>query len=381
MAKRDYYEVLGVGKDASESDIKKAYRGLARKYHPDANKDDPNAADKFKEATEAYQVLSDSDKRAQYDQLGHAAFEQGQGGQGFDFSGGFGGGGLDDIFEMMFGGGFGGGFGGRQRRPRGPERGADLSYELEIEFIDAVFGKEVELDLPRTETCETCGGSGAEPGTNPMTCPQCKGTGQVQYAQNTPFGRMMTSRVCDKCHGTGSYVEHPCRECHGQGTVRRTCRVKVKVPGGVSDGTRLRLSGEGEGGLRGGPPGDLFVYTRVRPHREFVRDGLNLIREETISFPQAALGGDMKVKTLDGKNVTLTIPEGTQSGTMLRIRGHGVPRLGSTQRGDLLIRVIVETPKRLTAKQRELFVALAETMGDNVNTESKGILGKIFGKN
>ena len=374
MAKRDYYEVLGVSRDASDSEIKKAYRALARKYHPDANKDDPNAAEKFKEATEAYQVLSDSEKRAQYDRMGHAAFEQGPGGAGFDFSG-FGG--LDDIFEMMFGGGFG----GRQRRPRGPERGADLSYELEIDFVDAVFGKEVELELPRTETCDTCGGSGAEPGTHATTCPQCNGTGQMQYAQNTPFGRIMTSRTCERCGGTGSYVEHPCSACRGQGMVRRLRRVTVKVPAGVNDGTRLRLSGEGEGGLRGGPPGDLFVYMRVRPHREFKRDGLNLIREATISFPQAALGGEISVKTLDDKNVTLTIPEGTQNGTILRIRGHGVPRLGSTQRGDLLVRVIVETPKRLSAKQRELLVALAETMGDNVNTESKGILGKIFGKN
>ncbi len=374
MAKRDYYEVLGVSRDASDSEIKKAYRALARKYHPDANKDDPNAAEKFKEATEAYQVLSDPEKRAQYDRMGHAAFEQGAGGAGFDFSG-FGG--LDDIFEMMFGGGFG----GRQRRPRGPERGADLSYELDIDFEDAVFGKEVELEIPRTETCDVCGGSGAEPGTHPTTCPQCHGTGQVQFAQHTPFGRIMTSRTCDRCGGTGSYVEHPCTACHGRGQVRRLRRVKVKVPAGVNDGTRLRLSGEGEGGLRGGPPGDLYVYMRVRPHPEFKRDGLNLLREATISFPQAALGGEIRVKTLDNKNVTLTIPEGTQSGTVLRIRGHGVPRLGSTQRGDLLVRVIVETPRKLTAKQRELLVALAETMGDSVNTESKGILGKIFGKN
>ena len=375
MAKRDYYEVLGVSRDAGENEIKKAYRALARKYHPDANKDDPSAADKFKEATEAYQVLSDSEKRAQYDQMGHAAFEQGQGGQGFDFSG-FGGGGLDDIFEMMFGGGFG----GRQRRPRGPERGADLSYELEIDFIDAVFGTEVDLELPRTESCDTCGGSGAEPGTEPVTCPQCNGTGQMQFAQNTPFGRMMSSRTCDRCRGTGSYVENPCSTCRGQGQVRRTRRVQVKVPAGVNDGTRLRLSGEGEGGLRGGPPGDLFVFMRVKPHREFKRENLNLVREATISFPQAALGGEIGIKTLDDKNVTLTIPAGTQHGTILRIRGHGVPRLGSTQRGDLLIRVIVETPKRLTARQRELFVALAEAMGDDVNTENKGILGKIFGK-
>lgn len=376
MAKRDYYEVLGVSKDANESEIKKAYRGLALKFHPDANRDDPQAADKFKEATEAYQVLSDSDKRAQYDQMGHAAFGQGQAGQGgFDFSG-FGGGGFDDIFEMMFGGGFG----GRQRRPRGPERGADLSYELELDFIDAVFGKDVELELPRTESCETCSGTGAKPGTEQTTCSRCHGTGQMQFAQNTPFGRVMTNRTCDLCHGTGSIVEHPCEDCRGQGMVRRTRRVTVKVPGGVSDGTRLRLSGEGEGGLRGGPPGDLFVYTRVRPHREFVREGINLVREAKISFPQAALGGDIRVKTLDGKNVTLTVPEGTQTGTVLRIRGHGVPRLGSTQRGDLLIRVNIDTPKRLTNQQRELLVVLADTMGDKVSTEGKGILGKLFGK-
>ncbi|NLW17404.1 MAG: molecular chaperone DnaJ [Firmicutes bacterium] len=375
MAKRDYYEVLGVSRDASESEIKKAYRALARKYHPDANRDNPNAAEKFKEATEAYQVLSDPEKRAQYDRMGHSAFEQGAGGAGFDFSG-FGG--LDDIFEMMFGGGFG----GRTRRPRGPERGADLSYELEIDFEDAVFGKEVQLELPRTETCDTCNGSGAAPGTHPTTCPQCNGTGQVQFAQSTPFGRIMTSRTCDRCGGLGTYVETPCPTCRGQGMIRRQRRVTVKVPAGVNDGTRLRLSGEGEGGLRGGPPGDLFVYIRVRPHREFKRDGLNLIREAKISFPQAALGGEIRVKTLDNKHVTLTIPEGTQSGTILRIRGHGVPRLGSTtQRGDLLVRVIVETPKRLTQKQRELLIALAETMGDTVNTENKGILGKLFGKN
>lgn len=379
MAKRDYYEVLGVGKDASEAEIKKAYRKLARKYHPDVNKDDPNAADKFKEATEAYEVLSDAQKRAQYDQMGHAAFDQFGPGQGFDFSdfGGF-----DDIFDMMFGGGFGG---RQRRRSTGPQRGADLSYEMEVDFVDAVFGTTVELQLPRTETCETCQGSGAEPGTSPQTCSQCHGTGQMQFAQNTPFGRIMTSRTCDKCGGTGQFIEHRCHTCHGQGTVRRTRQVTVKVPGGVNEGTRLRLSGEGEGGLRGGPPGDLFVYIHVRPHTRFQRDGLNLLCEETITFPKAALGGTIPVETLDGETVTLTIPAGIQSGTRLRIRGYGVPRLGGTQRGDLLVRVSIDTPKKLTPQQRELLMELAKTMEDeDVATEDKGFFGKmrdVFGKN
>lgn len=378
MSKRDYYEVLGVPKDAGDSDIKKAYRKLAHQYHPDVNKEDPNAADKFKEATEAYQVLSDAEKRAQYDQMGHAAFEQ-QGfdpGQGFDFSN-FGG--LDDILEMMFGGGFG----GRRGRSRGPERGADISYQMEVDFQDVVFGRAVDLDLPRNESCEACHGTGAEPGSSPRTCPDCHGTGQVQFAQNTPFGRMMTARPCSRCGGTGTYIEKPCHECGGRGSVRRTRKVTIKVPAGVNEGTRLRLSGEGEAGQRGGPPGDLFVFIRVRPHRRYVREGQDLICEETVSFPKAALGGIIKVDTLDGDKQDLAVPAGTQSGTVLRVKGRGVPRLGGTHRGDLLVRTVVETPKRLSSKQRELFKALAESMGEEVN-EDKGFLGKVrdvFGKN
>lgn len=378
MAKRDYYEVLGITKDADENDIKKAYRKLAHQYHPDVNKEDPNAADKFKEATEAYQVLSDPEKRAQYDQMGHAAFEQ-QGfdpGQGFDFSN-FGG--LDDILEMMFGGGFG----GRRSRSRGPERGSDISYQMEVEFSDAVFGREVQLDLPRTEPCDACHGTGAEPGSTAKTCPNCHGSGQVQFAQNTPFGRIMTARPCERCGGTGTYIEKPCRECGGRGTVRRSRKVTIKVPAGVGDGTRLRLTGEGEAGLRGGPPGDLFVFIRVRPHRRYLREGQDLICEETISVPRAALGGTVQVETLDGDKQDLHVPAGTQSGTVLRIKGRGVPRLGGTHRGDLLVRVSVEIPKRLSAKQRDLLKALAETMGEEVS-EDKGFLGKmrdVFGKN
>jgi molecular chaperone DnaJ len=375
--KRDYYEILGVPRDASENDIKKAYRQLARKYHPDVNKDDPQAADKFKEATEAYQVLSDAEKRAQYDQMGHAAFD---GQQGFGFND-FTGMGLDDILDMMFGGGFGGGF-GRARRT-GPRRGADISYEMPIELYDAVFGREVELEVPRTESCPVCGGSGAEPGTQRTTCPTCHGSGQVQSVQATPFGRMMTSHTCTQCGGVGSIVERPCRECQGRGQVRRTRRVKVNVPAGVNDGSRLRASGQGEAGLHGGPPGDLLVYIRIRQHPRYTREGLNLICQEKISFPRAALGGTIQVETLDGDKVELNVPAGTQNGTSLRIKGRGVPRLGSSVRGDLLVRIAVETPRRLSPRQRELLEELALTMGESVS-EGKGFFGKmrdVFGKN
>lgn len=376
MAKRDYYEVLGVPKDADETDIKKAYRRLAHQHHPDVNKEDPKAAEKFKEATEAYQVISDPEKRAQYDQMGHAGFEQ-QGfdpGQGFDSSN-FGG--LDDVLEMMFGG-----LGGRRGRARGPERGSDISYQIEVEFADSVFGREVELEMPRTESCEACHGTGAEPGTSPKTCSNCHGTGQVQFAQNTPFGRIMTARACERCGGTGTFIEKPCRECGGRGSVRRSRKVTIKVPAGVNEGTRLRLVGEGEIGHRGGPPGDLFVFIRVRLHRRFIREGLDLICEETVSFPKAALGGIASVETLDGDKQDLSIPAGTQSGTVLRIKGRGVPRLGGTHRGDLLVRTIVETPKRLNNKQKELLRAMALSMGEEVAGD-KGILGKmrdVFGK-
>lgn len=371
MAKRDYYEILGVPKDADENDIKKSYRKMARQYHPDVNQDDPSAAEKFKEATEAYQVLSDAEKRAQYDRFGHDAFGPGQGfdpGQGFgDFSG-FGG--LDDIFDMMFGGGV------RRQRQHGPERGADLSYELEVDFKDAVFGREIDLSIPRTEECPVCHGSGAEPGSNPKTCPTCKGAGQVQYAQSTPFGRFVNVRPCDQCGGKGVIIEKPCHECHARGTVRRTRRVQVKVPAGVEHGARLRLSGEGEAGQRGGSPGDLFVFIRVRPHPQFVRERLDLIREETISFPKASLGGTVQVDTLDGDKVELTIPAGLQSGSYLKIPGRGVPRLGGTRRGDLLVKVTVETPKRLSARQKELLRELAGTMNEQV-AEEKSFFDKV----
>ncbi|RYD03396.1 hypothetical protein N752_19655 [Desulforamulus aquiferis] len=312
MAKRDYYEVLGVSRDASPEDLKKAYRKLARQYHPDAysgNKDEAEA--KFKEIAEAYAVLSDQEKRAAYDQFGHAATD----GQGFG-AGGFGGadfgGGLGDIFDMFFGGM------GRQRT--GPQKGSDLRINLEISFKEAAFGLERDIQVPRIETCDTCAGSGSAPGSKTKTCGICQGTGQVQIAQNTPFGRIVQSRTCEQCRGTGKVIEKPCPTCRGMGQVRKTKTIHIKIPAGVDDGSRLRLNGEGEAGIRGGPPGDLYVYLSVRPHKDFARDGNEVIYEMNISFAQAALGDVVEVPTLDG-TAELKVPEGTQTGTVFRIKG------------------------------------------------------------
>ncbi len=369
MAKRDYYEILGVSRSADEGDIKRAYRKLARQYHPDANPGDNTSAEKFKEVTEAYDVLSDRDKRGQYDRFGHAAFEQGGAGPG-DFSGGFGGfQGAEDIFDMFFSG-------GTRRQRTGPERGVDLSYELELDFVDAVMGTQVELEIPRTETCETCKGSGAKPGTTPETCPICKGSGAVTQAHSTVFGRFQTSRPCDHCHGTGKHMKSPCPSCDGEGMVRRRRKVTVKVPAGVDMGTRLRLSGEGEAGVRGGPPGDLFVMLRVRPHTRFKRSGADLLAEVNVSFPKAALGGKVELELYDGEIVAVNIPAGTQSGTVQRIKGKGITKLGSVYKGDLLVTVKVDTPRKLSAKEKEAIRKLAEAMGETVD-EDKGFFEKV----
>lgn len=369
MAKRDYYEVLGVSRNASVDEIKKAYRKLARQYHPDANPDDPQAEAKFKEISEAYVVLCDSEKRANYDRFGHAGVD----GQGFGGFGGFGDmGSLGDIFEMFFGG-------GGTRRRTGPERGTDIRAELEITLKEAAFGLERDLKIPRTETCSTCGGSGAAAGTKPKVCSACEGSGQLQFAQNTPFGRIVQSRTCDRCRGTGQVIEKVCPTCHGNGKVRKTRSIKVKVPPGVDSGTRLRLAGEGESGQRGGPPGDLYVYIHVKPHHVFAREGDDLVCEMPISFVQAALGDELEVPTLDG-SAKLKIPEGTQTGTIFRLKGKGIPHVSGYGRGDQHVRVKVVTPGKLSDKQKALLKEFARMGGEQIQGGGQAGEKSIFEK-
>ncbi|SFL32190.1 molecular chaperone DnaJ [Pelosinus propionicus] len=371
MSKRDYYEVLGVNKGASDDEIKKAFRKMARKYHPDVNRDKTKEAEEqFKEVNEAYEVLSNSERRAQYDQFGHAAFD-GNGGGGFGGFGGGSSGGFNDIFDMFFGGQSG--FGGRQP---GPEKGSDLRYDMEITFEQAAFGVEMEIQIPRTEDCQKCSGSGAAPGTHAETCSQCKGTGQIQVAQNTPFGRMVNTRTCDRCRGEGKIVQTPCKECHGQGKTRVKRKIKVKIPAGVDNGSRLRVSHEGEAGMRGGPPGDLYVYIFVKSHKLFTREGSEVICEVPISFVQATLGDEIEVPTLDGK-VKLKVTEGTQSGTIFRLREKGIPHLRGNGRGDQHVRVKVLTPQKLNEKQRELLQEFAKASGENINPEQKNFFKKV----
>ena len=314
MSKRDYYDVLGVSRDASQEEIKKAYRKLARQYHPDVNKS-PDAEEKFKEIKEAYDVLSNPENRSRYDQFGHAGVgqESGQPG-GFGGFGGFGAdfGGFEDIFDMFFGRG--------NRNPNAPRKGDDLEYSLTIDFVDAVFGTQTEIRIPREETCSTCQGSGAKPGTAPETCAVCHGTGQQEQVQTTPFGRIVNRRICMNCQGTGRVIPQKCPTCRGTGRVKRTKTIPVRIPPGVDDGIQLRLSGQGEPGRNGGPPGDLYILLRVRKHQFFERKGQDILCEMPITFVQAALGDEIEVPTLTGR-VKLKIPAGTQSGTMFRLRG------------------------------------------------------------
>ena len=378
MSKRDYYEVLGVSKTATQDELKKAYRKLARKYHPDLNKDNEEAAEKFKECNEAYSVLSDDQKRAQYDQFGHAAFENGGMGGGGGFGGaggfgGFGGSGMEDIFDMFFGGQ--GGRGG-SRAKTGPQRGADLRFDLEITFEEAAFGLEKEINLYRDETCDHCHGEGAEPGSKVESCPECNGTGYVRFTQNTMFGQMVNERPCSRCKGEGKIISEPCKECRGKGTVKRNKKLKVKIPAGVDNGSRLRVSGEGEAGAKGGPNGDLYVYLYVKPHKFFERDGTTVLCEVPINIVQATLGADIKVPTLDGQ-VTMKVPEGTQPGKILRLKGKGIPSLRGGGRGDQLVRIKVVVPTKLSDKQKDALRKFADISKDNINPEEKSFMDKV----
>ncbi len=379
--KRDYYEVLGVSKTATEDELKKAYRKLARKYHPDLNKDDPQAADKFKEVNEAYSVLSDAQKRAAYDQYGHAAFQQGGGGAGGNpfggfqgFGGSFGGEGMDDIFNMFFGGAGRGG--SRRQADNGPRQGSDLRMDMQITFEEAAFGTEKKVRLNREEECETCHGSGSAAGYSPETCPDCHGTGEIRVTQNSLFGQVVNVRACPRCHGTGKIVTHPCKDCHGTGRVKKKRTLTVKIPAGVDNGSRLRVSGEGEAGIRGGRAGDLYVYLYVKPHKFFERDGTTVSCEVPISIVQATLGAEIEVPTLYGK-VSVKVPEGTQPGRVLRLRDKGIPSLRTGQKGDEMIRLKVVIPTGLSDAQKDALRKFGETSGNNINPEEKGFLNKI----
>jgi molecular chaperone DnaJ len=341
MAKRDYYEILGVSKSASADEIKKAYRRLAMKHHPDRNKDDDTSEAKFKEAKEAYEVLKDTEKRATYDRFGHDGLKGAAGG-----AGGYGAEGFGDIFGDVFGDIFGGG----RRGGGGPQvfRGADLGYELQLDLEKAVAGDSVTIDVPTQVSCDTCKGSGAKKGSEPVTCATCSGVGQVRMQQ----GFFSIQQTCPACKGAGTTIADPCSACHGRGRVRKTRTLSVKVPAGVDDGDRIRLSGEGEAGRNGGPAGDLYVEIRVKPHKIFEREGSNLSCEIPVSFATAALGGEVELPTLDG-NVSLKVPAGTQSGKVFRLRGKGVTTVRDPRNGDLFTEVAVETPINLTAEQKE----------------------------
>lgn len=370
MAKKDYYEALGVARDASDADIKKAYRKLAMQYHPDRNPDDKVAEEKFREVTEAYEVLKDGDKRAAYDRYGHAAFEGGMGGPGgagmnggFEFTGNF-----SDIFDDLFGDFMGNRRGGRA----GPSRGADLRYNLEIPLEEAFEGSEKTIAVTTSVACDTCHGSGAKDGADPTTCETCRGSGKVRAQQ----GFFTVERPCHSCHGSGQVIKDPCGSCGGSGRVRRSKNLRVNIPPGVDDGTRIRLSGEGEAGLHGAPPGDLYIFLSVAPHPFFKREGADIHFRVPIKMTTAALGGNVDVPTLGGGKARVTIPTGTQTGDQFRLRGKGMSIINSKSRGDMYIHVTVETPVNLSKDQKDLLRKL-EKNGGNTSPESEGFFTKV----
>jgi len=359
--KRDYYEVLGVSKTATDEELKKAYRKLAKQYHPDMNPGNAEAEAKFKEANEAYEVLSDKDKRAKYDQFGHAGVDPNFGAGGF--GGGFDMGDLGDIFGSFFGGGFGGFGGQRQANPNAPKRGASLRANITISFEEAMKGCEKEINLNRQENCETCRGTGCANGTTAEICPDCRGTGQVRIQRGAGGFAFTTTAPCSRCSGTGKIIHQPCSDCRGEGQVRRQRKIKVKIPAGIDDGQSLSMRGEGNHGQNGGPAGDLIINVSVRPDSRFQRDGYDLYLEQKVSFTQATLGAELQIETIDGK-VKWNLPAGTQPGTTFRLRGKGVPMVNGRGRGDQYITIRVMVPANLTDEQRDALRAYAETMGE-----------------
>ena len=360
--KRDYYEVLGVSKTATDEELKKAYRKMAKQYHPDLNPGNAEAEAKFKEANEAYEILSDPDKRAKYDQFGHAGVDPNFGAGGF--GGGFDMGDLGDLFGSFFGGGFGG-FGGGQRQanPNAPKRGASLRANLTITFQEAMTGCEKEINLNRMENCSACRGSGCAAGTTAEICPDCRGTGQVRIQRGAGGFAFTSTAPCSKCRGTGKIIHQPCTECRGEGQVRKQRKIKVRIPAGIDDGQSMTMRGEGNHGANGGPAGDLIINVTVRPSDRFQRDGYDLYLEQKVSFTQAALGAELQIDTIDGK-VKWNLPAGTQPGTTFRLRGKGVPSVSGRGRGDQYVTIRVMVPENLTDQQRQALLAYADTMGE-----------------
>lgn len=382
--KRDYYEVLGVNKGATDDEIKKAYRKLARKYHPDLNKDNPEAAEKFKEIGEAYEILSDKDKRARYDQFGFAGVDPNYGaGQGGGFGGGFGFEDVDlgDIFGSFFGGGFGGG-GSRTNRANAPRQGESIRRTVMLSFEEAAFGCEKEIEIDRVEQCTECGGTGAEKGYTPETCSNCHGTGTVKQTQRTPFGAFSSTGPCPNCRGTGKIIKKPCKKCRGTGQERRSRKLSVKIPAGIGDGQSVALRGQGGAGVNGGPAGDVIVTVSIRPHPLFQRDGYDVWCEVPISYAQACLGDKLIVPTIDGK-VEYTMPAGTQPGTVFRMRGKGLQAVNGRGRGDQFVKVTLEIPKNLSDHQKELLRKLEDSDTAQNHPQRKSFRDKmkdLFGK-
>ena len=375
--KKDYYEVLGVDRGASDDEIKKAYRKAAKKYHPDLNPGDKEAEAHLKEASEAYEILSDSGKRARYDQFGHAGVDPNYGAGGPGGGSGFGGfgdfGDLGDIFSSFFGGGFGG---GGRANPNAPRRGNDTSASITLSFEEAAKGCEKTIRVTRIETCADCGGSGAEKGSSPKTCGHCHGTGQVRVTQQTPFGAMQTARVCDHCGGSGKIIDNPCRSCNGNGRVRRATERKIDIPAGIDDGQIINIRGGGDAGANGGPSGDLRVNVNVRPHPIFERSGFDVFSEIPITFTQAALGDEITVPTLDGK-VKFTIHEGTQPGDEFKLKGKGIKRLNYSGFGDQYVKIVLEVPKNLSKEQKDILKHFDEKSSDKNYGKRKSFFDKL----